>query len=193
MPPKKKPKKKKPTEKYEFLKGMETVYSSSLDIFGAQENRAFAKCMPEIINMLSEFGWDSRLRDLSKEKLKRLLIVVVLEFERWMKEEQLPEGETPLFFGVDVTVDLPKEEIKIPPQPPYIPPPSKTEFTVETSAAATTNAPNSLMGNMKLPPRPRTGPITDEDVPWENPTPEEMEENIRKSKEEKEFDDGVKF
>jgi hypothetical protein len=131
-------------EKFEFLKGDETVYSSSLDVFGGKEHQAWGACIPKVAELLGECGWETRLNELSKDKIKQLILIITLEFEKWMKLEQLPEGEAPLFFNTKVKIDLPKDT------------PEKGGFTG-----------GLIPPDMETPTRPNTGPVTDADFPWE--------------------------
>lgn len=161
---------KKAKEKWDFMKGEETVYSSALDIFGDKENRALAKCLPKMAEIMESWGWGTRLADLSESKVKQLIIHCILEFEKWMKMEQIPEGEdNPLFFLSGKDVDM-KLKIDLPPD--YEVPPSMQSPTKNPKMEPAIPPPGSPGGlipaGMSAPPAPRTGPVTDEDFPWKS-------------------------
>ena len=91
-----------------FNEGDEVVYSSSLDVFGKKENIAMGKCVPATAKLMEEWGWDTRLKDLSKEQIKHLILTHILEFEQWMKDEMAEEkaSDAQMFLDIRAEVDL---------------------------------------------------------------------------------------
>ena len=75
-------------DKWEFMRGEEVVYSSALDFLGKEENIAWGKCIPAIARIMGQWGWDKKLSELDEGKIRELVYVVVLEFEKNYKEEK---------------------------------------------------------------------------------------------------------
>jgi len=70
------------------MRGEEVVYSSALDFLGKEENIAWGKCIPAIAKIMGRWGWDKKLSELDEGKIRELVYVVVLEFEKNYKEEK---------------------------------------------------------------------------------------------------------
>lgn len=132
----------KTKEKWEYLKGEETVYTSSLDLLGEREHHAWGACVPKMAELFGGWGWETRLNELSKDKVRQLVLTITLEFEKHMKLEQLPEGDAPLFFDVKVKIPVPSQEKG--------------------------KAGGLIPPGMEAPRKPRTGPVTNADFPWES-------------------------
>jgi hypothetical protein len=140
------------TKKWEFLKDDEIVYSSGLDIFGDLEHRAWAKCIPKIGEIMGGMGWEKRLKDLTRDDIRHLILTITLEFEKWMKAE-LGEDEN----NVQPFFDF-KLKIPLAPTP---------DEEMEKEKADPTPPPAGLIPpGMEAPTKPRTGPVTDDDFPF---------------------------
>lgn len=156
----------KMVDKWEFNKGEETVYTSALDIFGEKENHALGACLPAMGKLMGEFGWGLRLSDLTEDKIKRLIITTILEFEKNMKLEQIPDGDNPLFFDIKVSTPIPDGDAE------------KAQQAINKAKDNVIPPPNVFGGGLipdgtslaPMPDPPRTGPVTDADMPWPNPT-----------------------
>jgi hypothetical protein len=80
-------------DKWEFMRGDEVVYSSALDFLGKEENVAWNKCIPVVAKVMGRWGWDRKLSELDEGKIRELIYIVVLEFEKNFKEEKLNTKE----------------------------------------------------------------------------------------------------
>jgi len=150
-------------EKWEFRNGTEVVYSTALDIFGDKENRALGECLPAMAKLMEEWGWGTRLSELPKDKIKRLIITIILEFEKRMKEDQPPGEQIPLFFDVKVKVPIPDDDVDRASDAIH----EAEKKKIEQSRMANALIPEGMI----LPPAIRKGPVTDDDFPWETPEP----------------------
>jgi hypothetical protein len=76
------------TDKWEFMKGNEVVYSSALDIMGEAENIAWDAAIQAVGKIFARHGWNKKLGQLDSGNMIELVMVATLEFEKVMQKEK---------------------------------------------------------------------------------------------------------